>query len=425
MLGERVAVLVAAGGAAWEAEALNRLASAGPGVVLLKRCVDLNDLLATASTGQARAAVVDRDLPGLDVDSVAMLRRCAVGVVLVEAIGGADDRGDLGAQKVLPASGTTGLVEAVLAAATGVPDEPARPEAAATDDQEWSPVDPAEPGRLIAVWGPTGAPGRTTVAVGLGAELAHRDQDAFVIDADSFGGAVAAHLGVLDEMSGLLAAARLANAGQLDAARLATLARGVGPRLRVLTGLPRADRWSEVRDTAFEQILDLARSLAGHVLVDTGFCLEEDGGAAYGGGPGRHQMTLTTLAAADEILVVGSADPVGLARLARGLVELLETVPGCSVRVAVNRSRSSLGWGEREVRAMIEGFVTPASLHFLPEDRAAADRAVVGGKSLVELGDSALRRSVAQLADAVTGVSARGARRRNPRLRRRRAGTAR
>ena len=427
MLGERIAVLVAAGGASWEASALSRLAAAGPGVVLLKRCVDLSDLLATASTGQARVAVVDQSLPGLDVDSVAMLRRYAVGVVLVGPDRpGSGTRGDLGVEQVVPGTGTGDLAEAVLAAARGAEEQPTTPLLEPGAGQEWAPaVDPGEPGRLIAVWGPTGAPGRTTVAVGLGAELAHRSLDAFLLDADGFGGAVAAHLGVLDEMSGLLAAARLANAGQLDGDRLASLARGVGPHLRVLTGLPRADRWSEVRDVAFEQILGLARSLAGHVVVDTGFCLEEDGGTSYGGAPGRHQMTLTALELADEILVVGSADPVGLARLARGLVELLEIVPGCSVRVAVNRTRSSLGWGEKEVRAMIEGFVTPASLHFLPEDRAAADHAVVAGKSLVELGDSALRRSLSQVVDAVTGTAAPGARRRARPIRRRRAGTAR
>ena len=48
-----------------------------------------------------------------------------------------------------------------------------------------------------------------------------------LLDADPYGGAVGQHLAVLDEVSGLLAAARLANAGELDAARLAGLAREV------------------------------------------------------------------------------------------------------------------------------------------------------------------------------------------------------
>ena len=88
---------------------------------------------------------------------------------------------------------------------------------------------------------------------------------------------------------------------------------------------------------------------------------------------------------------MGAADPVGLARLARGLVELRDLVPGVRPRVVVNRTRPSLGWSDREIRGMVEGFVTPADVHFLPDDRAAADRALMAGRSLVEAGDSALR----------------------------------
>jgi len=264
-----------------------------------------------------------------------------------------------------------------------------------------------EPGRMLAVWGPTGAPGRTTVAVGVAAELAHRGAQTLLVDADGFGGAVAQHLGVLDEMSGLLAAARMANAGQLDHDRLASLARAVNPTLRVLTGLPRADRWAEVRDSGFDQLLELARGIGEYVVLDTAFSLETDVNASFGNsGPHRNAMTLASLEHADEVIVVGSADPVGLARLARGLVELLEAVPGGTVRIVINRTRPSLGWGEKEVRTMIEGFVTPASVHFLPDDRGATDRALVSGKTLVELGDSALRRSISGLVDAVTEQAA-------------------
>jgi MinD-like ATPase involved in chromosome partitioning or flagellar assembly len=415
----RISVLVAAAGAGWEAPALQRLGAVGSGVVLLKRCVDLNDLLATASTGQARVAVVADELPGLDADSVDLLRRCGLGVVLVAGAPALTEAAvskfrRLGIQHLVDSSSLSSLVDDVLAAGADalqpgspVPPEPVEPVAGDTD-----------PGRLVAVWGPTGAPGRTTVAVGLAAELAHRQLGAFLVDVDGFGGAVAQHLGVLDEMSGLLGAARLANAGQLDVGRLASLARAVDPWLRVLTGLPRADRWVEVREGAFEQLLDLSRSMAGYVVLDTAFSLEQDPRSFGGGAPQRNAMTLAALEQADEVIVVGSADPVGLSRLARGMVELLEIVPGCSLRVAVNRTRPSLGWGEKQVRAMIEGFVIPESMHFLPEDRTAADRALMAGKSLVESGDSPLRRAVSGLADAVTGGTTSLDRRRG-RLRRR------
>ena len=67
-------------------------------------------------------------------------------------------------------------------------------------------------------------------------------------------------------------------------------------------------------------------------------------------------MTLAALGAADEVVVVGSADPVGLSRLARGLVELGEVVGPASVRVLVNRMRPTLGWSERDIVAMLGGW---------------------------------------------------------------------
>jgi len=422
----RVAVLVAAAGGGWEAEVLDRLERGGPALVLAKRCVDLTDLLASASTGLAGAAVLAVDLPGLDADSVAALRRDGVGVVAVggpdDLLGGETDRLlRLGVSRVLAATELDDLADAVLEAGVEDGDQRGVEQRAKSDDVGAG--DAAPRGRLLAVWGPAGAPGRTTVAVGVATELARAGHETFLLDVDPYGGAVAQHLGVLDEVSGLLAAARSANSGLLDADRLGAYARQVGDRLRVLTGLPRADRWQEVRPAAFDDLLDRARHLAGHVVLDTGFSLEADASDPFGGAaPQRNQTTLAAVRSADELLVVGAADPVGLARLARGLVELRDLVPGVRPRVVVNRTRSSLGWSDREIRGMVEGFVTPLDVHFLPDDRPAADRALMAGQSLAETGDSELRTALAAVARAVAGdpapATGRG-------LRRRRAGRAR
>jgi MinD-like ATPase involved in chromosome partitioning or flagellar assembly len=209
------------------------------------------------------------------------------------------------------------------------------------------------------------------------------------------------------------------------------LARQVGVGLRVLTGLPRPDRWQEVRPVAFEELLEHAAGLAPYVVLDLGFSLESEPVDPFGSSaPQRNEMTLASLLRADEVLVVGSADPVGLSRLARGLVDLGTLVPGLRARVVVNRTRPSLGWSDRDVRGMVEGFLRPVDVHFLPEDRAAADAALMAGRSLAESGDSSLRDAMTALTAAVLGHpdhpgrgGGRGPRRR--RLRPRRAGTAR
>lgn len=417
-----VPVLLAAAGAPWEATAVERLERRGSGTTLRRRCVDLPDLLAAARTGAGQVAVVAETLPGLDADAVAGLRGCGAQVVAV-----LDRAGDRAAEERLARLGVLvclgsdldGLEEAVRAAAGG----PA-PQA---DDLPGGDAEagPDAPGRLVAVWGPAGAPGRTTLAVSVAAELAARGLPTLVVDADPYGGAVAQHLGVLDEVSGLLAAARAANAGRLDPTALAAMCRSLGPRLRLLSGLPRADRWVEVRPAAFEELLRQARALADRVVVDLGFSLEEEGDP-FAAAPRRNGMTLDTLEDADELVVVGSADPVGLARLARALVEVTERCPDLPTVVVVNRTRPSLGWAEQDVRGMVEGFHRHAVVRFVPEDRETADRALMAGRSVVELGDSPLRRAVAAVVDTLGGTTpALGPARAGRGLRSRRAGRAR
>ncbi|MEO5653111.1 MAG: hypothetical protein ABIN79_11865, partial [Marmoricola sp.] len=104
----------------------------------------------------------------------------------------------------------------------------------------------------------------------------------------------------------------------------------------------------------------------------------------------------------------GSAEPTGLARLARTLVDLRD-VSEAPVRVVVNRMRDSLGWSRKDVTAMVEGYVRPLGVHYLPEDRSTTDRALVAGRSVIELGDSTLGRGLTALHDEVFAGSAQAA----------------
>ena len=100
--GDRTTVLVAAAGAPWESTALRTMT--GAGLVVLKRCVDLADLLASAGSGQADVAVVSADLPGLDASAVTHLLRHDVRAV---AVGAEGIRGlaRIGVVEVLPDDG--------------------------------------------------------------------------------------------------------------------------------------------------------------------------------------------------------------------------------------------------------------------------------------------------------------------------------
>jgi MinD-like ATPase involved in chromosome partitioning or flagellar assembly len=403
-------VLLLAAGASWESRAL-KLLTGRRDLVVLKRCVDVDDLLATATSGQADTAVVALEAPGLDLVAVDRLRAGGVRALAVVPT---------------PAEPSTVRASGIGIRVVVRDDELERLPDAITRDREPEPPPPvmeqpltgAHGGRVLTVWGAAGAPGRTTVATGLAAALS-RTARTTLVDVDPYGGTVAQVLGVLDEVSGLLAAARLAGSGMLEE-RFSSVQRALDPGLTVITGLPRADRWTEVRTGTVELLAETARS-HGHAVLDTGFSLDEDD---VSGRPGRHQLTLAALEVADEVLVVGTADPVGLSRLARALVDLRERHPSKPTRVVVNRMRPTIGWSERDVTRMVSGFSTPVGLHFLPEDRVTLDRALVTGRTLLETDDtSPLSLAIQELAGAVGGAPA-AVRRPHSWLRRRTAGTA-
>jgi MinD-like ATPase involved in chromosome partitioning or flagellar assembly len=433
-----------------------------PDIRIVRRCADLAELAAVAAAGLGECAVVSGDLRGLDLSVIDDLHRHGLWVVGVHPPGdeGAERRlRQLSVDVVVPvdasaatlasaiiersaAPAPTGL-EGVGRDATGLAasgaadadgggrdsnsarrDADTRPD----DDAPWQPVgrdallgesasgpeqgwtEGLTRGRVLAVWGPAGAPGRTTIAVTVAAELASRGQPVLLIDADTYGGSVAQVLGLLDEAPGLAAACRAAEHGTFDLPGLARVAPEVTPGLRVLTGLPRADRWPEVRAAAFERVLAVSRSLAAHVIIDCGFCLEDDEELSYDTrAPRRNEATLTALASADDLLAVGGADPISLQRFVRGLQEL-GTVPSPAPRAVVNRVRASAVGGNPQDRigASLERFAGLDQIHYVPADPENADAAVLAGRSIVEHApESDLRRAVADLTTALFPATAR------------------
>jgi MinD-like ATPase involved in chromosome partitioning or flagellar assembly len=270
-------------------------------------------------------------------------------------------------------------------------------------------------GRVVAVWGPTGAPGRTTIAVNLATELAGLGIPTVLVDADTYGGSVAQALSFLDEAPGIAAATRAADQGTLDLPTLARLAPTATGGLRVLTGIPKAERWPEIRPAALERVLTVCRSLAQVVVVDCGFNLEEDEELSYDTmAPRRNAATLTTLAAADEVVVVGGCDPVGLQRLVRGLQEL-GTVQAPAPTVCVNRVRSGAvgSHPERRVSEALSRFAGVTDVLFVPDDPGALDTALLEGRALAECApQSPVRPAVRAVAERVAGAPVGGNRRR-------------
>jgi MinD-like ATPase involved in chromosome partitioning or flagellar assembly len=401
-----VGVLVALGGAPEEQPLVAALDRPDSGATVVRRCVDLADLLAAASTRTASVAVLAADLRRLDGEAVARLSSCGVCVVAVVSDG--DDESArrmrrLGAADVVADSTPLDVVvSAVVTAASRGNHDPLAELEAELQTHETD-VLGSQSGLVVAVWGPTGAPGRTTVAVTLAVEAARLGVESLLIDADTYGASVAQVLGLLDEAPGLAAAARAANSGRLDRSALCDVARTVTPGLRVLTGFTRPERWPELRPSALRVVLEQARGLVQLTIVDVAFCLE--GGDASdalldGSSLRRNAAALATLDESDVVLAVGSADPVGLQRLLRMLPEVRGLTAG-DVRVVLNRVRRT-STGAHSHQPLTDVVVRHSGLvpvAYLPEDRAACDLALASGRSLFEVAPkSALRKAIVRLA---------------------------
>jgi Flp pilus assembly CpaE family ATPase len=422
----KLPILSAADGASWEARLLVELDRGEHGIIVIRRCVDVVDLLAVALSGQARAVLVAPSLRHLDADAVDRLLASGVAPVAVLARhdAAAEDRmRALGVAHVVPDDAEPAVVATVLADAVATADAAMSggramrgfgdPRAATSVvlPPGGAPVavgDATRRGSVVAVWGPTGAPGRTTLAVTLADEVARLGSASLLVDADVYGGVVAAMLGLLDESPGFAAACRQASSTRLDPSMLAGLCWALGPSFRVLTGVPRPERWPELRATAVEPVLSAARGLADFTVVDCGFCLESDEELSFDTmAPRRNGATLAVLDRADVVLAVGTADPIGLQRLVRGLAELRDAEVAAPIWVVLNRVRRSVVPGDpaTELTAALERFAgrTPAAL--LPDDPVSLDAALATGQTLGEVRPgSPFRHAVIELASALAGV---------------------
>ena len=397
----------------------------GP-VTVARRCLDLTELLAAARAGLGRAALVAE---GAEEITASLLEQIRLGGAVLLVLEGHDHRRLAGLGAVVvpehadPAEAARLVEEAVGAAPSWPPSTgpvgyadvgpSARAAPGSAPEEQGSPEtkDSSLPGggRIVAVWGPTGAPGRTTVAVNLAAELALFGHGTILVDADTYGPSVAAALGMLDEAAGLAQACRLADQGRLDGEALRRTAADVavaGRTLRVLTGLTRQDRWPELRASAVEAVLERAVQEFGTTVVDCGFALEADEELTVDTmAPRRHGAALTVLGRADVVVAVGAADAIGVPRLIKGLPEVGAAAPDARLVVVVNKLRRSAAGRSPELgvrEAWARFGPGPAPEQFVPWDPDTVDEALLAGAVLAETAaGSAVRAALRRLAGRV------------------------
>ncbi len=269
-------------------------------------------------------------------------------------------------------------------------------------------------GTIIAVWGGAGAPGRTMLAISVAAELASHGYSVALCDADTYSASIAPTLGILDEAPGFAAACRLAGNDSLNRSELERIGSRYGTATTgfwVLTGISTPSRWPELSVPRVEVALAECRKWVDFTVVDTGFSLEGDEEISSDLlAPRRNAATVAALGAADQVLAVGSADPVGLSRFLRGYSDLIELVGADRVAVVMNKLRASaIGLNPvGQVQQTLKRFGGINDAVLIPADHTAMDNAILVGKTLREVAPkSAVQVAIAQLVSARILPSAR------------------
>jgi len=342
---------------------------------VVTRAANARELVASLSRTMPEAAIVSAASQFL---TETVLAECdSRGIRLLAAIGSDIERrraGALGLFELLDADSEWPVWERLLLGSG--PSAPAR----STTE-----------GSVIAVWGPAGSPGRTTVAIGVAIELALAGYSVALADVDTHGAAIAPALGMLDESPGFAAACRLAGADSLTIAELERIGQVYstgGAGFWVLTGIGRASRWPELSGDRVEAAIAACRSWVDFTVLDTGSSLENDEEISSDlFAPRRNAATLTALASADHTIAVGAADPVGLSRFLRAHVDLVDTVQTDAITVVMNKIRASaIGVNPSgQVLQTLSRFGGIESPVLIPHDLPALDAAVLTGRTLPEV----------------------------------------
>ncbi len=368
-------IVTCAGGARWEAPLVRGLQRHELGIELVRRCVDHGELLGVALRDQPRFAVIAAELPWLDRDLVGTLHDHGVTVVAVDSHSASRPLDRIGVAHQLPSDANADDLAGLLHRLGG-DESPSIARAVPSVAEPGKAVR----GRMVAVWGAAGAPGRTTVAIHVAVEAARRGLRVLLIDGDAWSASIAQMLD-LDEAPSVAQAARLAGEGWRQP--LETCLQEGPSGCSVLPGLARAELWPEVRERAWIAVLDAARDARAVVVVDVAAPIEEDEELAFDRVPYRRNlMTLTTLAAADEVLLVAGGDPIGVRRGIVAHRTLSDVRPDVirNVRIVVNRVPRAARRAQ-DCSSQISEWTGRPPLAFLPSD-PLFERAVWEGRPL-------------------------------------------
>jgi len=367
-------VLLAIGNPERERQLLTALREGG--CAIAGRCLDGPSLIQQALAGTADVVLAAAGLHRLTPESLAALREAGVPVVLLAGPGEADTYD--GFAYVLPANtDETTLVTAVSEAmkrGTAI-DPAARSGRGAGHTQHHHRSD----GEVLTLVSGKGAPGTTTIAIGLATTLGAAGRNVLLIDGDLRGGSICACLD-LDPRRGLAGL----SIGTGDRSQRVLDELQEGPGFSVLAGIERPEAQERLLPERISSAIATLQERFDVILIDAGETISgvtSATGAAF-------------VRPAERVLLVTTTDLLGLwsARSClRFVTESLGVHPE-AVSTVVSRRSGTEQYGAHEVERALGTRVLVA----IPEDLRAARRAQVeqtpiGGRAAHALAELASR----------------------------------
>ena len=339
-----------------------------PAVELFMRCVDRVELLATMRSADLDA-IISVGAPGW-FDSEVAREASRAGIRIVGVADNALETEVLEQRGATLLDGTASIGVIVDACRSA---QPVRPVPLVNRPAGRS-------GAVISVWGPKGAPGRSTLAIELAAALAATGATTVLLDADPYGGDILQMLGIVEELPTVVWAAA-ASAAEGRSVDIVDQLRRVGDKGPLLVpGLPRAELWSEITDYGFAELIKLLASSARFVVIDVGFCLEDSDpiGAMR---DGRNRMARAAVERSDRVVAVCRADPIGIKNFIWSFESLRALIDDERISTVLNRTPGS---ERREVDDLLARHLGVRSVVAFPDKPADCRKALTQGSSLIE-----------------------------------------
>lgn len=233
--------------------------------------------------------------------------------------------------------------------------------------------------KVIAVSGPHGSTGKTTVSINLALELAAERHRVLLIDGDLRASSIANNFLLADLPAGLPGAIRIASQNRFDLEQLERLSVEVKKsNLVIMPGFSYPPE-QEVGNDAMVGILEVARQSFDYTVIDLGSILAASSTA--------EAFTESVFGIADSQLFVCLADPIGIFRLLATEQKLLEV--STNSKLLMNRVRNSvIASARREIAITLQRLSQLEVASYLPDDPQQIDQAMRTGIPAMSLSRS-------------------------------------